>query len=107
MKIMWILFFCTPSNAIDMTYTDGFFRPEVNTNQCVQCGECVKCCPAENEFAQAGLLGHYLKLRLAHSSACKVRHNVISGGVISSLERTLKNRLLTGGDGRVCLKKRK
>lgn len=84
-----------PANAINMAYVDGFFRPEVNENQCVQCGKCVKCCPAENEFTETGLLGHYIKMQLAHSSDCKVRHNATSGGVINSLVRfLLRNRSL-------------
>lgn len=86
-----------PVNAIDMTYADGFFRPEVNANQCVQCGKCVKCCPAENELTEAGLLGHYMKLRLAHSSDCKVRHNATSGGVINSLVRFLLKEQIVDG----------
>ena len=86
-----------PVNAISMAYADGFFRPEVNTNQCVQCGKCVKCCPAEAEFAEAGLLGHYIKLQLAHSSDCKVRHNATSGGVINSLVRFLLKEQVVDG----------
>ena len=86
-----------PVNAIDMIYADGFFRPKVNANQCVQCGKCVKGCPAENEFAEAGLLGHYIRLQLVHSSDCKVRHNATSGGVINSLMRfLLKERVVDG-----------
>lgn len=90
-------FSACPVNAINMTYVDGFLRPEVSANQCVQCGKCVKYCPAENEFAEAGLLGHYIKLQLAHSSNCKVRHNATSGGVINSLVRfLLKERIVDG-----------
>lgn len=86
-----------PANAINMAYVDGFFRPEVNENQCVQCGKCVKCCPAENEFTETGLLGHYIKMQLAHSSDCKVRHNATSGGVINSLVRFLLQKQVVGG----------
>lgn len=86
-----------PVNAIDMIYTDGFFRPAVNVSQCVQCGKCVKNCPAENAFAENGLLGSYVDLLLAHSSNRDVRHNATSGGVINSLVRfLLKERIVDG-----------
>lgn len=86
-----------PVNAIDMIYTEGFFRPVANVSQCVQCGKCVKNCPAENVFAENGLLGSYMDLFLAHSSNRDVRHNATSGGVINSLVRfLLKERIVDG-----------
>lgn len=86
-----------PVNAIDMVYTEGFFRPEVNVSQCIQCGKCVKSCPAENGFAENGLLGSYMNLLLAHSNNRDVRHNATSGGVINSLVRfLLKERIVDG-----------
>ncbi len=86
-----------PANAIDMIYTQGFFRPVVNGSQCVQCGKCVKNCPAENVFTENGLLGSYKDLLLAHSTNREVRHNATSGGVINSLVRfLLKERIVDG-----------
>lgn len=86
-----------PVNAIDMTYNEGFFRPEIKADQCIQCGKCVKTCPAENGFADAGLLGTYTELLLAHSTHHEVRHNATSGGVINSLVRFLLQREIVDG----------
>ena len=43
------------------------------------------------------MLGHYIKLQLAHSSDRKVRHNATSGGVINSLVQFLLKEQVVDG----------
>ena len=49
-------------NAIRMEWSEeGFLVPQVNIDNCINCGACVKACPAQPE--------HLAKLRAEHAGA--------------------------------------
>lgn len=82
--------FC-PKDAIRMVYIDedGLYKPKIQGELCVQCGICLKCCPAVDYLKNDSAIGKHEKLLLAHSTNNRVRHWATSGGVINELVRYL------------------
>lgn len=78
-----------PTNAIQMTKDEeGFFYPEINTEKCVNCEQCVRVCPmknrCENEFP--------LNIFAARNKNMQVRMRSSSGGVFSELAQYVEQK---------------
>lgn len=85
-----------PKNCISIERIAGKYQPVVDTTKCVKCGICVKCCPGmgmnyeESEFSQLqAIYGKCLEMYNAWSRNETLRHVAASGGVVTTLVKTL------------------
>lgn len=83
----WVI---CPQSAINLLYNEkeGLFIPDIDIEKCINCGLCLKCCPATKETSNS-LIGDYCSSYLVHSTDKGVRHWATSGGVINSFVRYL------------------
>ena len=50
-----------PKNAISMVYDDeGFLKPVINLNECIDCGICLKSCSNYNDYSKNNYKKKYL-----------------------------------------------
>lgn len=67
---------------------NGFYRPVVEPEKCVDCGKCVATCAFGNDDAQSNQTIHAFS---AWSANAEIRRNSTSGGVLFELTRHLIN----------------
>ncbi len=99
--------FC-PQGAITMDESGGKFLPQIDFSKCVDCGLCIRVCPATsdvnelNEFVfgkkpKDVWLGNYLNFYAGYSTNDKIRYNSSSGGLVTTLLIfALEKRLIDG-----------
>ena len=69
--------------AISMEYDDeGFLYPRVDSQECIECGACLKVCPINNSEE---INNEYREIYAGYSLDKKVIYNSTSGGVITAL----------------------
>ncbi len=96
-----------PTKCISWETKNGLYVPSINDSMCVNCGLCVSVCPGlshsyePRKTAKETVTGKVLASFNAWSKTPEVRHISASGGVVSTVVRSL---LLSGKyDGAFCL----
>ena len=96
-----------PKNCICWERDKGLYLPYINPEQCVSCGLCASVCPGLGHSYEVksnpidAVTGEYLECCNAWSKDPQVRHVSASGGVVTTLVKTL---LKTGSyDSVFCL----
>jgi len=88
-----------PEEAIELTVNEkkGIYVPELNEDECNNCGICYEVCPGhEVDFKQLNLeifgkepedilIGNYLNCYVGHSTDYDIRYNSASGGLVTQL----------------------
>lgn len=96
-----------PKSCISWDSNNGLYLPHVDNSTCINCGLCISVCPGlghayeEQNSAEETATGTVLACHNAWSKDNDLRHVSASGGVVSSMIRSL----LTSGqyDGAFCL----
>lgn len=80
-----------PTSAISIRLnTDGFYRPVINSDKCIDCGLCVQnCYKFDTDIKQSDLSGK--KIYAAWANDSKVIEETTSGGIADTLARYLIN----------------
>lgn len=76
--------------AIKSQYIDGFLHPVINTEKCVECGQCVAVCPVINKAQMIGQTHSEAETCLAvWNKNDEVRMSSSSGGVFSAFSEKI------------------
>ena len=84
-----------PKNCICWERDKGLYLPHINPEQCVSCGLCASVCPGlghtyeTKRSPKETVTGEYLECCNAWSRDPQVRHISASGGVVTTLVKTL------------------
>lgn len=74
-----------PENSITMSYDDeGFLRPNINNDTCIECGKCVATCTINNPYLSSNTDYSYY---LAWNNDIAIRLQSSSGGIMSALAK--------------------
>jgi coenzyme F420 hydrogenase subunit beta len=88
-----------PTSALKMIKNDskGIYLPQLNGNDCNQCGICFEICPGHSlDFKELNLavfgkgqadilIGNYMNLYIGHATNHEIRYNSASGGLVTQL----------------------
>ncbi len=84
-----------PTGAVEFKKSGGMYVPQIDSEKCVSCGLCVKVCPGLGveykpfETAEETVCGEALECFNAWSKDADIRHISASGGVVTTLIRSL------------------